>query len=95
MITFVGRKSAPIDFNGNVLDTLQASPEETRAIVRKDNGRFAIAHFSYVRFGGGEQWVIWTDCEYANQFKAMMALGLALPNARGWGISDQVKYVRN
>lgn len=94
MRTYVGTKNSPIDFNGSVLDTLDREPEETRAIVRKDNGKFAVAHFSYVRFGSGEQWAIWTDDEHASQFKAMMALGLARPNARGWGIADEVKYVR-
>lgn len=90
MITYIARKGQVIEFNGNLLDTLSAEPEETRAIVRKDNGKFAIAHYSYVRFGTGCMWAIWSDEEYSNQFKAMIALGTVkfVKFLNKWVISD-------
>lgn len=91
-ITYVGAKGRPIDFNGPVLDALAAKPEETSAIVRKDNGKFALAHYCYERFGNGQHWSIWTDAEYAGQFEAMIDLGLAKLNCRGWAIGSSVRY---
>jgi hypothetical protein len=95
MITYVGRKANPIDFNGDRIENLPAKPEETRAIVIKDNGKFAIAHYSYQRFGVGSHWVIWTDEEYSSQFKAMMAIEAVrfVKYLGKWVISDDnLKY---
>ena len=44
MKTYLGYKTE-IAFNGDLLDNLSAIPEETRAIIRKDNGKFAIAYY--------------------------------------------------
>ena len=94
MKTYLGYKTE-IAFNGNLLDNLSAVPEETRAIVRKDNGKFAVAYYCYVRFGEGSSWMIWTDEEFDNQFKAMIATGVVTYQTylKKWIVQDGVEYV--
>lgn len=95
METYLGYK-AEIDFNGSLIDTIKAIPEETRAIVRKDNGKFAIAEYCYNRFGEGSHWVIWGDDEYGTQFKAMIEIGAVKFNTylKKWLIQDNVIHIK-
>lgn len=94
MITYIGYKDAPIDFDGRALDGIVAQPEEARAIVRKDNGKYAIAHYCYRRFDDGTHWVIWTDDEYPTHFGAMRAANIVFKTDRGWRFENSVRYVK-
>ena len=91
MITYIGTKDAPIPFEGPSLNNIAATPEETQAIVRKDNGAFAVASFCYRRFDDGAHWVIWTDEEYSTQFKALLTMGLVFKLGRGWVFDECVR----
>lgn len=93
MLTYVGPKGHSIEFDGPELDAIRAEPEEARAIVRKRNGKFAVAHYCYRRFGDGAGWGIWRDDEYKSQFEAMIALGLVEKLGKRWTFSDAIRRV--
>jgi hypothetical protein len=94
MKIYLGYKTE-IDFNGDLLDLINAKAEEACAIVRKDNGKFAVAYYCYNRFGEGCSWMIWTDEEYDNQFKAMIAAGAVQYQTylKKWIVQDGCEYV--
>lgn len=52
MKVYLGYKTE-INFNGELLDLIKCEPEESCAIVKKDNGKFAISHYCYNRFSKG------------------------------------------
>lgn len=95
MLTYVATKGNALDFDGAALASLTGKPEETRAIVRLAHGRFAVASYSFQRFGEGAMWCIWSETEYRSQFAATMDLRLARQLPWGdWVIEREVQYVR-